>query len=63
MFQDWRPVREVRWSTFRLRPGDYGYGRSVKACFRRAKGDDRVQANGHDMASWVTTNQFSPIPG
>ena len=26
-------------------------------------GDDRVRANGHDLPSWVTNNQFSPIQG
>ena len=26
-------------------------------------GDDQIRANGHDPASWVTTNQFSPIQG
>lgn len=27
------------------------------------RGDDQERANGHNMASWMTTNQFSPIQG
>jgi putative DNA primase/helicase len=65
LFQDGLTVREVaaalkmsRTEAGRLRLRALGEG-----LFVAGQGDDRVGANGHDLPSWVATDQLSPIQG